>query len=165
MGGLSNGLIPDLPRAPWPPKPGFEKLPFQIVSELVGGWQKMSIEHIWGYIGWLWSDTAFAKAPNEWKQIEHNMCGRWAARSPLWWWPCYDVPVDEVFFFVSLFNLALGSSGFRGVPHLVKTFSCWGYIWVTSSRLSEESFLVGFLLAFFSAFHFTSFQTPLNKTW
>ena len=44
---------------------------------------------------WLWSDamnkrTAFAKAPNEWMQIGHNMCSRWVARSPLWWWPCYN---------------------------------------------------------------------------
>ena len=43
---------------------------------------------------WLmWCDamnnrTAFAKAQNEWTQMEHNMCGRRAARSPLWWWPC-----------------------------------------------------------------------------
>ena len=41
----------------------------------------MSIEHILGYIGWLGRDamnnpTALAKAPNELKQIEHNMCGR-----------------------------------------------------------------------------------------
>ena len=54
----------------------------------------MSIEHFLDVIGWLWSDamnnhTAFAKAPDEWTQIEHNMCGRWAAqRSPLWWRPC-----------------------------------------------------------------------------
>ena len=54
--------------------------------------QKMSIEHI----GWLWCKvmpwtiyaTAFAKASNEWVQIEHNMYGRWVAWSPLWWWAC-----------------------------------------------------------------------------
>ena len=53
----------------------------------------MSIEHILRYIGRLWSDamnnrTSFTKAPNEWKQIKHNMCGRRVAWSPLWWWPC-----------------------------------------------------------------------------
>ena len=54
---------------------------------------KMSMEHILGYINQLWSDamnncTAFAKPLNEWKLIEHNMCGRQVARSPLWWRPC-----------------------------------------------------------------------------
>ena len=47
------------------------------------GWRlaKMSIDHILGYTGWLWSDemnnrTAFAKVPNGWTQIEHNHhCG------------------------------------------------------------------------------------------
>ena len=34
------------------------------------------------------TNTAFAKAPNEWMQIEHNMCDRRAAWSPLWWWSC-----------------------------------------------------------------------------
>ena len=32
--------------------------------------------------------TAFAKASKEWTQIEHNVCGRRAAWTPLWWWPC-----------------------------------------------------------------------------
>ena len=30
----------------------------------------------------------FANAPNEWTQIEHNMEGRRAAWSLLWWWSC-----------------------------------------------------------------------------
>ena len=33
--------------------------------------------------------AAFAKAPNEWTQMEHNMCGCRAARSSLWWWPVF----------------------------------------------------------------------------
>ena len=32
------------------------------------------------------NSTAFAKAPNEWMQIERNMCGRRAAWSALGWW-------------------------------------------------------------------------------
>ena len=44
----------------------------------------MSIEHIFRYCGWLWSDpimnnvnsTAFAKASIKWTQIEHSMRGR-----------------------------------------------------------------------------------------
>ena len=31
----------------------------------------------------------FAKAPNEWTQAEHNMCGRRTPWSPLRWWPCF----------------------------------------------------------------------------
>ena len=34
--------------------------------------------------------TAFANALNEWTQIEHNVCDRRAARSPLRWWPCFS---------------------------------------------------------------------------
>ena len=38
--------------------------------------------------------TASAKAPDTWMQIQHNMCGRQAAWSPLWWWPCFLVNVS-----------------------------------------------------------------------
>ena len=53
----------------------------------------MSVEHIREHTGWQWSDamndcTAFAKAPNVWTQIKYNICGRRAAFSPMWWWPC-----------------------------------------------------------------------------
>ena len=64
-----------------------------LTCELLRRWQKrLSIEHILWYIGWLcvkWCNerTAFAKAPNGWTQIEHNMRCRRAARSSLWWWP------------------------------------------------------------------------------
>ena len=48
----------------------------------------MSIEHILGYIDWLCSDAmnnrpAFAKDPNEWTQLDHNIYGRREARSPV----------------------------------------------------------------------------------
>ena len=64
---------------------------------------EMSIEHIWERIGWLWSDatnnhTAFDEAPNEWTQkIEHNMCGRWAAWSPMWWWWWCEIFIKHIF--------------------------------------------------------------------
>ena len=75
-------------------KPGLEKFSFQFSATRLE-LDENAIEHGLGYIGWLWSDaiknrTAFAKAPNEGTQIEHNMCGRRAARSSLWWWP-YNV--------------------------------------------------------------------------
>ena len=86
MGSSRPSLLPNTPN--W----GLKSPPFQFQP---AGWRlmKMSATHIWEYIGWLWNDamgnrTAFARAPNEWKQIEHSMCGRRAARSPLWWWPC-----------------------------------------------------------------------------
>ena len=67
------------------------------------GWRLtiMPMEHILGHISWLWSDamnrrTAFARAPNEWTLIEHNMWGRRAARSPFWWWPCFTYSVRFV---------------------------------------------------------------------
>ena len=48
------------------------------------------------WTGWLWSDaknnrTTFAEALNEWKQIEHNMCDRRAAKSSMWRGPCYII--------------------------------------------------------------------------
>ena len=69
-----------IPTSPLTPKPGVRKRPFNLQST---GWRwtKMSTEHILGHIG------RFAKAPNEWTNIEHNMCGRQAVWSPLWWWP------------------------------------------------------------------------------
>ena len=65
------------------PKAGGRKVRSPPFKFQPAGWRltKMSIEHILGYIGCLWSGamnnrTAFSKAPNDWKQI------------PLWWWPC-----------------------------------------------------------------------------
>ena len=64
---------------------------------------KMSIEHVLGYIGWLWSDamnncTAFVKALNEWTQIDRNKCGCQVAWSPgpMWWWPCFNIAGVDV---------------------------------------------------------------------
>ena len=90
MSELSNGPIP-YPRHLTPNK-GLKSPPLK-VQQTVWRLTKMLIEHVLGYIGWLWSDamnnrTAFGKVPYERTQIEHNMCGRRAARSPLWWWPC-----------------------------------------------------------------------------
>ena len=56
---------------------------------LPNGWRltKMSTEHISGYIGWLWGDatnnhTAFAKASNEWTQIQHKTWKRAVVKRP-----------------------------------------------------------------------------------
>ena len=84
MGGLSNRPIP-YPHVR--PNQGSKSPPFIFQPT---GWRltKMSAEHILGCIGCLWNDamnnhTDFAKAPSEWKQIEHNMCCRREAQSPL----------------------------------------------------------------------------------
>ena len=68
---------------PTPPIPhtGIEKWTLKFQPTSGRRLTSMSIEHILGYTGWLWSDvinnrTVFAKAPNEWTQIEHNICGR-----------------------------------------------------------------------------------------
>ena len=92
MGVLSNSTIPE----PYVPLTSSNREPKPPLFKLQPtGWRvtKISIEQHLGYIGWLWSDemnrrTAFAKSPNEWPLIEHNMCGHQAARSPLWRWPC-----------------------------------------------------------------------------
>ena len=63
MGGLSNWPIPDPFVLPNPSDFGSESPPFKFRPT-----------------GW--------RLTNEWTQIEHNMCGRRAPRSPLWWWPC-----------------------------------------------------------------------------
>ena len=87
------GLSPT-PTSSLNPSPGVKKYPFKLQPT---GWRstKMSKVHFWYDIFWLWSDaknnrTAFAKVPNEWMQIEHNMCGRRAAWSQLWWWLCFS---------------------------------------------------------------------------
>ena len=80
MDWLSNWPIAD-PRVPITrPQTSGRKVP---LPRSANCWRltKMSIEHILGCISWLWSDainnrTAFVKAPNEWTQIEINMCGR-----------------------------------------------------------------------------------------
>ena len=63
-------------------------------SQMVGDWRNCQQSTFENTIGWLRCDannnrTAFVKAPNKWPQIEYSMCGRRAAWSPLWWWPCY----------------------------------------------------------------------------
>ena len=75
---MSNGPIPDPSNSPAPKSIGVESLPFKLqpngrIST------KMSTEHVWYGIFWLWSDavnnrTAFTKAPTEWTQIEYNIC-------------------------------------------------------------------------------------------
>ena len=77
------------------------------------------------YILWLQSDdavnnrTVFAKAPNRWTQIEHNMCGRRTAWSPL-------------YFFVSVCQLVLCVLvmivNCRHRVMTLMTFSCWSTV-------------------------------------
>ena len=88
------GLSPT-PCAHRPPNPIVEKSPFKL--QLNGRRSTKNIKrHIWKHIGWLRNDAINTrtglepspKAPNEWTQIEHNICGRRAAWSAMWWWPC-----------------------------------------------------------------------------
>ena len=84
------------PKAPSQTEQGWvgRKVPFKFQPT---GWRltkKMSIEHILGYIGWLWSDatnnrTAFAKAPKEWKQSVLIYVVVELPDHHLWWWPCW----------------------------------------------------------------------------
>ena len=72
--------------------PQIEKSPFEIAAKRLEIDENVNM-HIWYAIFWVWiyamdNRTAFGKAPNEWTQIEYNMCGRPAAWSPLGWWPC-----------------------------------------------------------------------------
>ena len=39
----------------------------------------------------LEQSCSFCQTPNEWTQIEHNICSHRAAWSPLCWWPCYSI--------------------------------------------------------------------------
>ena len=72
---------------------------FPLPSEL-GGWvekspfifqthgcrsAKVSIYHIWDVTN---KRSAVVKASNQSTQIEHNICGRRAVRSPFWWLHC-----------------------------------------------------------------------------
>ena len=77
----------------WSQSQGSKNLPFKLQPNGCR-WTKMSIGHVWEHIFWLWCDgmnsrTPFFKVPNEWTQIEYNLCGHPAAWSPLWWRPCW----------------------------------------------------------------------------
>ena len=87
---------------PWvPPNPSnrrVKKIPFRISVKRLEVNENVNRAHLKKKKHWLaanWcneqSYTTFAKAPNDWTQIKHNMCGRRVAWSPLWWWSCQAV--------------------------------------------------------------------------
>ena len=93
MDGLSNGPIPDPHGLLNPPNWRWvEKSPFQVSANRLQFDENVYSAHfiIHFLIVNLNNRTAFAKAPNDWTQFGHNMCGCRAAWSPLGWWPCWD---------------------------------------------------------------------------
>ena len=81
MGGLSNGSIPEPHVRPDPTNRGVEKSPFQITAK----WMEIDehanrarlIRHLLALNLCIDQSYSFlSKPPNEWTQIERNMCGR-----------------------------------------------------------------------------------------
>ena len=85
---------------------------------------KMSIEHTWEYIGWLWSNAmnnrrAFVKVPNEWTQIDCVLLF-WLHKQPCQF--CSLTPLCENYgIFWSSFSLHASHSVCSSV-----TLSCCG---------------------------------------
>ena len=82
MGRVSNGPIPN----PYVPLP----------TELVGGGSKVAqfAAKRLGIEVMPWTIVQLRHEFYEWKQTEHNMYGRRAAWSPLWWWSCSLISIS-----------------------------------------------------------------------
>ena len=105
---------------PRSPTPTSTLIPFQIsVNRLES--DKMSIEHIWEHIGWLWTIVQLSPKPQKSERGSSTICVV-VERSSLWRWPCFNVVQTASFSHWAVWVFAARRSGsfYSGICHRIR---------------------------------------------